>query len=78
MRIRVVPEFRDARMPIERRLDDPALHPSTAAVHQSYFAEAGAGGGFDIFIDDRRNVARRKRVQIELVFDGDADRLVSH
>src|SRR2546421_9142205 len=75
VRIGIVPEFRHATMTIERRLDDPTLHTSTATVHQTHLTEASAGGRFDVFIDDRRNISRSKRVQIEFAFDRNLDRI---
>jgi hypothetical protein len=63
---------------IEHGLNDPALYTAPASVDQPHLAQARRRGGIDVIGDDVRNVARRERVQIELVFDRDADRLVSH
>src|SRR5438876_65320 len=48
MRRRVVPEFEDARMPIERLLHDAALHAASAAVNQSHLIKTRGGGGVDV------------------------------
>jgi hypothetical protein len=65
-------------MLVEGSLDDAALHAATAAVDQPDFAEAGGGRRVDVFLDNRWNVAGRKRVQIEFRFDGDSKRVISH
>ena len=67
-------------MAIERRLHDAALHASPAAVDEAHFAETGRSRRVDEFGDDRWNVARDKRVQIELAANRDIDRelAVSH
>src|SRR3954449_12612064 len=48
----VVPELGDTRMPIERRLDDAALHASTATMNQADFQQSSGGGRVDVFRDD--------------------------
>jgi hypothetical protein len=73
----IVPELRDARMALERGLHDAALHAVAAAVNQPHFAQAGGNGGVDVLLHDRRNVPRRKRVQIELGLDRNPDGLMS-
>ena len=61
-----------------RRLDDPTLHAAAAAVHETHFAKAGNGGRGEVFADDRRDVFRRKCVEIELAFDWNPVLIVSH
>ena len=46
-----------------------ALHAATASVNNADFAKTRARSGVDVFLDDRRNVARRKGVQIDLRLD---------
>jgi len=58
-------------MPIERGLDDAALHAAPAAVNQTNLGQPRAGGGADVFVDHRRDVAWIEGVQIQLAFDGD-------
>jgi hypothetical protein len=74
----IVPEFDDAGMLVEGRLDDASLHAATAAVDQPDFAEAGGGRRVDVVLDNRWNVAGRKRVQIEFRFDRDSNGAISH
>jgi hypothetical protein len=76
--VRIVPKLDDAGVPIESRLDDPALHAAPAAVHETHFAKAGNGGRLEVLAYNRRDVVRRKRVKIELGSDRNADRIVAH
>jgi hypothetical protein len=69
VRRRIVPELHDRWMAFERGLHDAALHAAPAPVHQTYFGQALGGGGRDVLVDHRRDVARSKRVQIELAFN---------
>jgi len=62
-------------MPIQGRLDDAALNTASATVHQTNFAESGVGGRLDVLLDNRRNVARIERVEVDFGFDGNANRL---
>jgi hypothetical protein len=48
----VVPEFTHPRMPLEHRLNDPALHAATAAVNQPHFLEPRVGCGGDVLVND--------------------------
>ena len=59
----------DQRMPFERLLHDAALHAAPAPVDQPYLPQAGRVRLVDVLIDDRRDIARRKRVEIERAFD---------
>ena len=71
MCLRRIPELLDERMVLERLLDDPALNTFAASVNQPHLAKAGFMRGADVLDDDRRNIARRERVKIDPVFDGD-------
>ena len=71
MCLRRVPEFHDERMLLERVLDDAALHAFTASVNQAHFAQTRLMRGADVLLDDRRNITRRERVEIDRAFDGD-------
>ena len=64
-----VPELDDQRMPLERLLHDAALNALAAAVNQPDLAQAGLVRGVDVFLDHRRDVARRERVEVEMIFD---------
>lgn len=72
MRRRIVAELQHTRVPIERGLHDAALHAAAPPVHQPHDLEAGACGGLNVLGDDRRDVPRSERVQIDLAFDRDA------
>ncbi|HMF96115.1 MAG TPA: hypothetical protein VKE96_17550 [Vicinamibacterales bacterium] len=61
-------------MAIERRLDDAALDTAAASMNDAHFREAGGHGCVDIVGDDRGNVARCERVQIDLALDRKVDR----
>jgi len=74
MRVRIVPELDDERMPIECGLHDAALHAASTAVHEANAHESCLRRRLDIFIDDRRDIARRERVQIQLTLDRKAMR----
>ena len=56
-------------MVLERLLDHPALNTFAASVNQPDFAKAGFMCGADVLDDDRRNIARRERVEVQRVFD---------
>ena len=60
-----VPELLDQRMPIERLLDDAALHALAAPVDQAHLAEARFVGGGDVLIDDRLDIAWGEGVEVE-------------
>ena len=72
MRFRCVPERDDQRMAVERLLDDPTLDALAASVDEPDFAKSGLVRRVDVFLDNGRDVARSKGVQVELVFDRDA------
>ena len=72
MRGRIVPEFGDARVAVERRLYDAALHAAPSAVNQSHFAKPSRRRGLDVLGHDRRDVGGREGVKIDLGLDGDA------
>ena len=70
MRLSRVPELLDQRMGRKHTLHDGALHALAAAVNQPDLAQPGLVGRVDVFLDDRRDVARGERVQVERAFDG--------
>ncbi len=76
MRVRVVPELLDQGMTVERRLDDPPLHPCPAAVNHPNLAEPGGIRRGHVLLDDRRDVAWLEGVQIENAVDGQAEGVV--
>jgi len=72
VRARIVPEFGDARMTLERGLHETALNAAPAPVDEPHLAQTGGGRRRHEFDDDRRDVARREGMQVDLVFDRDA------
>ncbi len=77
VRVGIVPEFEHARMAIERRLHDPALHAATAPVNEAYLAKSGGCGGVDVLRDDRPDVGRRERMEVEVIFNRQVDGIKS-
>ena len=73
MGVGIIPELDDVWMAVENGLDDPPLNALAAAVHQSDHRKAGLDRGVDVILDDRRDVAWRKRVQIEFGLNRYAD-----
>src|SRR4051812_33937060 len=74
MRGGIVPEFHDARMAFEGRLDDAALHTAAAAVNQSHVENAGVRRRVDVIGHDGGDVTWREGVQIDLGSDRDPER----
>jgi hypothetical protein len=72
MRFRGIPEFGDERMPLECLLNDASLNALAAAVNQPDLAKSGFVCRVDVLLDNGRDVARRERVKVEVVFDRDA------
>ena len=66
-----IPEFSDERMPFERLLHDASLNALAAAVNQPHLTQPGVVRRSDVLLHDRRDVSRRERVQVEVVFDRD-------
>ena len=56
-------------MPFERGLDDSALHAPATAVDQSHLAKSRLMRGLDVFFNDRFDVLRRERVEIDRILD---------
>jgi len=61
---------------IQGALHGQALHTDPSPVHQPYFTKTSGVRLVDVLFDDRRNVARRERVEVELRLDRNADRVV--
>ena len=45
---------------------------------EPHLGQARFGGSVHVFLNDRRDVARGERVEIQLGFDRDADRIIGH
>jgi hypothetical protein len=63
---------------VERGLNDAPLHAAPAAVHQPHLGQAGGRRGLDVVIHNRRDIARQKRVEIELALNRNPNRAVVH
>ena len=74
MRLRIVPELDDLRMPVERRLDDPALDTLPPAVNEPDHRYSGRCRGVHIVRNDRRDVAWTKGVKIDLALNWNPNR----
>ena len=72
MRFRGIPELGNERVPFERLLHYPALNALAPAVYQSNFMQSGRVRRGDVLLDDGRDVTRGERVEVEMVFDGNA------
>ena len=75
MRRRIVKKLHDERMAFERLLHDAALHAAAASVNEPNLAQPGGVCLVDVLVDDRRDIARRKRVEIERAFDRNPQRV---
>ncbi len=75
MRRGIVKKLHYQRMAIERLLHDTALDAASAPVNEPYFSQTGGVGFLEVLLHDRGDVARRERVQVERVFDGDPERV---
>ena len=69
MRGGIVEKLRHERVSFERFLNDAALNAAAAAVDEADFSQSGLVRFVDIFLDERRDIARAERVKIETVFD---------
>ena len=56
-------------MAFERVLDDPALDALAAPVNQPDLSQARLVRGSNVLLDNRRDVSRRERMEIELRVD---------
>ena len=70
MRLRGVPEFGDERVAVKRLLNDPPLDALAPTVDQSHLFQPVPVGLGDVLLDHRPHVFGRKRVQIDMRFDG--------
>ena len=73
MRFRRVPELGDERVAFKRLLNDAALHAAAAAVNQAHLAQPAFRRRADVLLDNRLDITRRKGVQVQRVFNRDAD-----
>ena len=76
MRGRIVKKFDDTGMAFERLLHDAALYPRSTAMHETHFAQSSGMCLVEVLFDDRGDVARSERVEVELAFDGNPQRVL--
>ncbi len=57
-------------MTFEGGLDDAALDAAAATVDDAHVAESSRYGRIEVFLDNRRDLARRKAVEIQFALDG--------
>lgn len=62
-------------MPPEERVDNGSLDALAPAVDQAHLAEAETDGLLQVLVDDRRDVPRGERVEIERILDRNDDRV---
>ena len=65
-----------ARMAVDHGLDDLPLNADAPAVDEPDLVESSCGRRLEVLVDDRGNIARRERVEIQRILDRDADGLV--
>ena len=76
MRAHVVFEAFHQRMSFERLLDDRTLDAPSTPVDESHFSKTSGVSLVDVFLDERRDVARREGMKVQFPFDGYAVRVV--
>ena len=60
----------DGRIFLQERADSVALNAFAFAVDQAHFVNAGLSALFKIFLNDAGNFLGLKRMQVEMVLDG--------
>ena len=73
---RIVAELLDVGMAVERGLDDPPLNPAPSPVNHANLAKTRTGSRFDVSLYHRWDVAWREWMQIELILNRHAVRIV--
>jgi len=76
MRRCVVLKLLDLGKTVESGLNDAPLHASAPSVNHANFAKARTGGRLDVSLNNRRDVARRERMQIEVILNRHAMQIV--
>jgi len=67
--VSTVHEGGNQRMGRQKRLHAGPLHADAAAMDQPDLGEAARVGSDQVFVDDRADVLRPERVQVERIFD---------
>ena len=73
---RIVAELLDVGVPVERGLDNPPLNSAPSPVDHANLAKTRTGGCLDVSLYNRWDIARREWMQIELILNRHAVRIV--
>ena len=73
MRLGSIPELADQWVVFERLLHDSSLDAPPSTVNEADLAQPGVVGGANVLLDNRRDVAGGKRVQVQCVGDRNSD-----
>jgi hypothetical protein len=76
MRRRIVKKLQHERVPLKGLLNDAALHTCSAAMDEPDLTQAGGVSLVQILLDDGRDVAGRKGVEVEVPFDWNPERVL--
>lgn len=76
MRCGIVKNLHNERVPFKRLPHDGALNACSASVDESQFPESRCMRFRHILLDDRWDVGRCERVEVQRRFDGDSKGLV--
>ena len=76
MRRCIIEKLHYERMPVERLLDDAALHSCSSSVDDAHFAKTGSVSLGQVLCDDRGDITRCERVQVEHSVDRNPDRVL--
>jgi|SoiMethySBSTD1v2_1073268.scaffolds.fasta_scaffold4550285_2 hypothetical protein len=71
MRLGRIPEFLDQLVSLQRLLNDAALNSFASSVNQAHLAESRGVSRSDVLIDDRPDVTRLERVEVDGICDRD-------
>lgn len=63
-------------MSLQRLLHDGTLHTASAAVNEPHLPQTCRMRFVQVLLDDGRDVSRCERMQIELAFDGNPERIL--
>ena len=71
MRVRRIVETFHQRMPLQRRLNDSALHSSTTSVDESHFPQTRLVRRIHVLFNNRFDVLRPERMEIDRILNRD-------
>ena len=76
MRRRIVKKHQYHRVPLQALLDEASLHSRPAAMDEPHHVQPGRVSIVQVLFHDRRDVAGREGMQVELAFDGTPKRVL--